>query len=165
MIPFFFTYLRTKNLWGVRKWSYHPSSLTQRVSVVVTLEANADRCGWAWPWCFVTCVFSTVYCWNWSWRCCSFPRKWAGAHEGSPSCCTLEEGWENRKWVQEWRLPRWRKVWWPRWTHRTVEPRRRVVCGWEEGLHRVRGWRHWGTWWPDDLRDPAESDSWWESPH
>lgn len=88
--------------WGL---SYLPHSFTQRLSVLICPEASADRCGWAWPWCFITCFFSTVYCWNWSWRYCSFPHKWAGAREGSPSCCTLEGEWENRKWGQEWRFP------------------------------------------------------------
>lgn len=90
---------------------------------------------------------------------------WRTNHEGSPSCCTLEGGWENRKWGQESRFPQWRKVWWPRWTHRTGEQTHRAVCGWEGGLRRVRGWRRWGTWWPADLKDPAESDSSWKSPH
>lgn len=89
---------------------------------------------------------------------------WITNHEGSPSCCTLEGEWENRKWVQESRFPRWRKVWWPRWTNRTVERTHRAVCGREAGLHLVRGWKRWGTWWPADLKDPAESDSWSESP-
>lgn len=63
------------------------------------------------------------------------------------------------------RSPRWRRVWWPQWTRRIGEQRRRAVCGWEEGLRRGRGWRRWETWWPADPRGPAESDSWWVSPH
>lgn len=90
---------------------------------------------------------------------------WRTNHEGNPSCCTLEARWVNRKWGWVSRLPQWRKVWWPRWTHRTREQRRWAFCGLEEVLRRARGWRRWGTWWLADLRNPAESDSWWESPH
>lgn len=85
--------------------------------------------------------------------------------EGSPSCCTLEGGWENMMWGLESHFPLWRKVWWLQWTHRTGEQMHRVVCGWEKGLHWEHGWRRWETWWLADLKNPAESDSWWGSPH
>lgn len=68
------------NLWALPGWSYGPSSLSHHFSVLICREASADTCGGGFgPQCFITCFFSTVYCWSWSWRYCSFPRKWAGA--------------------------------------------------------------------------------------
>ncbi len=76
--PFFCALDKRNNLWGVWRWSYGPSSLTQRLSVLILREVSADRCGWVWLRS-IPGIFSIVYYWNWSWRYCSFPHKRVGA--------------------------------------------------------------------------------------
>lgn len=58
--PFFVFEDIRYNLWDVQGRSYGPSSLSQCVSVLICCEASADRCGWAWPRCFIPCFF--FYC-------------------------------------------------------------------------------------------------------
>lgn len=60
MIPF--SYSRTKYIiFGMFREGVMVHPLYPSVSfVLICCEASADRCGWAWPRCFIPCF--TVYC-------------------------------------------------------------------------------------------------------